>query len=137
MIDPIKIDGLAEFRRNLKVISGELPKAIRVAGNKAAQLVVDDAVPKVPTRTGRAAKSIRASSTQTAAKVTGGGKRASYYPWLDFGGRVGRKRGVSRPFMKTGRYIWKSFDDRSDQVREKLSEALIDVARQSGVEVDS
>lgn len=139
MSEPIKIEGLAEFRRNLKTISGELPKAIRVAGNKAAQIVVDDAKPKVPTgpgRGGHASSSIRAKSTQTAAKVSGGGRRYPYYPWLDFGGRVGPRKSVKRPFLKTGRYIWKSFDDRSAQVWEKLAESLVDVARQAGVEVN-
>lgn len=139
MSEPIKIDGLAEFRRNLKTISGDLPKALRLAGNEAANIIVNDAQPKVPVgpgRGGHAASSIRASSTQNAARVTGGGKKYPYYPWLDFGGRVGKRKSVSRPFMKTGRYIWKSFDDNSDRVRERLTEALIDVARQAGVEVD-
>lgn len=140
MTEPIKIQGLAEFRRNLKTISGDLPKAIRVAGNKAADIVVADAQPKVPVgpgRGGHAASSIRAKSTQTAARVAGGSKKFSYYPWLDFGGKVGPRRSVKRPFIKTGRYIYKSFDDRSQQVWDKLSEALVDVARQAGVETDS
>lgn len=139
MPEPIKIQGLAEFRRNLKTLSGELPKALRVAGNKAAQIIVDDAVPKVPTgpgKGGHAASSIRARSTQSAARVMGGGTKYPYFPWLDFGGGVGKGKSVKRPFIKTGRYIWKSFDDNSDLVHERLAEALVDVARQAGVEVN-
>jgi hypothetical protein len=63
----------------------------------------------VPRRTGRAGGTIKAASTRTEARVSEGGARAPYMPWLDFGGRVGRKNSVKRPFLKEGRYIWKSF----------------------------
>lgn len=139
MSEPIKIEGLAEFRRNLKKIDSELPKAIRLAANEAANIVVDEAKPRVPRgpgRGGHAADSIKAGSTGTAARIKGGGRRFSYYPWLDFGGRAGRNKKVKRPFLKTGRYIWKAFDDRSGDVWKKLSDGLVDVARSAGVEVD-
>lgn len=139
MSEPIRITGLDEFRRNLKTLDGELPKALRQAGNKAAELVVDKAKPRVPVgpaKGGHASDSIRAASTQGAARVRGGGKRFAYYPWLDFGGRVGPKRSVKRPFLKTGRYIWAAYANNTQAVWDRLAEALIDVARQAGVEVD-
>lgn len=139
MPDAIKVEGLAEFRRNLKAMSSEHPKAIRLAGNKAAGIIVADAVPKVPVgpgKGGHGASSIKARSTQTAARVTEGGKKFPYMPWLDFGGRVGRRKSVKRPFIKTGRFIWKSFDDNSEKVTAVLSDALIDVARNAGIEVN-
>lgn len=139
MIDPIRIDGLAQFGRNLRTINADLPKAIRLAGNEAANLIVDDARPRVPTgpgKGGHAKSSIKARSTRTAARVSEGGKRFPYMPWLDFGGRVGPGGSVRRPFIKEGRYIWRSFADNSERVRERLEAALVDVARQSGVEVD-
>src|SRR5689334_15341087 len=83
--EPIKITGLAEFNRALRRMSTDLPKALRQAQNEAAGIVVDWARPRVPVRSGRAARSVRASSTRTAARVTGGGARVPYYPWLDFG----------------------------------------------------
>lgn len=139
MPEPIKIEGLAEFRRGLKAISAESAKGLRLAGNKAADIIVADAVPKVPVgpgKGGHGSSSIKARSTQTAARVTEGGKKYPYMPWLDFGGRVGRRKSVKRPFIKTGRFIWASFDDRSEEVTATLTEALIDIARANGIGVD-
>lgn len=134
--DPITIDGLGVFVRNLKVIDAELPKALRVGLNAAADLIVDYARPRIPTRSGRAARSLRARSTGTAVRVSAGGARAPYYPWLDFGGRVGRNRSVQRAFLKDGRYIYEGYRRRRPQVVEVLEAALIDAARRAGVQVD-
>lgn len=135
-IEPIKITGLAEFNRNLRKLNSDLPKVLRQAQNTGAQLVVDWAQPRVPSRSGKARRSVRASSTRTAARVTGGGARQPYYPWLDFGGRVGRKRAVHRAFLPGGRYIFAGYAARRDEVHDALTEALIEVAEQAGVVID-
>jgi len=132
-VDVIKIQGLAEFNRSLRQISSELPKELRQALNVGAQLVVDWAAPRVPARSGRARRSVRATSTRTAAQVTGGGARTPYYPWLDFGGRVGRKRRVHRPFLAGGRYIYPGYDARKDEVHDEVVRGLIALAERAGV----
>ena len=136
MADPIKIDGLAEFQRNLKKLDSDLPKALRVALNDAANVVVDYAKPRVPKRSGRAAASIKARSTRTAVRVTEGGSRAPYMPWLDFGGRVGRGRSVQRPFLKDGRFLYAGYFAKQAEFEEVLTKALLKVAKSAGVEVD-
>jgi hypothetical protein len=134
MTDPaVHITGLKEFRRGLKEIDAALPKALRVAHNRSAQIVVDDAVPKIPSRTGRARRSVRAASTQTKSRVKGGGKKTAYYPWLDFGGVLAS--GPERPFIKRGRYIYQSFYANRDRFTEVLEDSLVDVAEQAGIEV--
>lgn len=135
MAELIRIHGLREFNRNLRRLDSNLPKGLRLAGNRAANIVVAEARPRVPKRTGRAAASVRAASTRTSARVRGGGARVPYYPWLDFGGRVGRNRSVSRPFLQEGRYIWAAFADQRAQVQAELHDALVDVARGAGVGV--
>ena len=135
-IEPIKITGLAEFNRNLRKLDSDLPKVLRQAQNTGAQLVVDWAQPRVPSRSGKARRSVRASSTRTAARITGGGARAPYYPWLDFGGRVGRKRSVHRAFLPNGRYIYAGYGARRDEVHTALVQALLEVAEQAGVVID-
>ena len=135
--DPIKIEGLSQFRRNLKNLDNDLPKALRVALNEAVDIVVDDARPRIPSRSGKARRSVRAASTVGAkVRIKGGGRRAPYYPWLDFGGRVGRAKSVRRPFLKEGRYIYRSFFDNRDRVYRALENAIIETARKAGVEVD-
>jgi hypothetical protein len=138
MTEPIKIDGLAQFTRDLKKLDSDLPKAVRVANNQAADLVVTTARPLVPRRTGKAAGSIRAQSTRTAVRVTEGGPRAPYMPWLDFGGKVGRQHAVKRPFIKEGRYLYPAYRRKRDsgEFQEVMTAALLDVAARAGVEVD-
>lgn len=134
----IRVEGLREFNRNLRRMNRDLPKGLRLAANAAAQLVVDEAKPRVPTGPGvggHAKSSIKAASTRTSARVSAGGKKYSYYPWLDFGGAVGRNKSVKRPFLKEGRYIWAAFADRRTEVQETLQTELVNVARGAGIEV--
>jgi len=132
--DPIKIEGLTRLNRSLRSLSKDAPKQLRLVGNEAAELVVDDAKPEVPTESGRAQRTVKAASTRTAAQVKAGGARAPYYPWLDFGGRVGANRNVRRTFIKKGRYIYPAYSDNREQIGEKLQKGLTDLIRDSGLE---
>lgn len=134
-IDPIRIEGLQPFVRGLRKMDGELPKQLRLGFNDAANLVVEDARRPMPSVTGRARKSVRARSTRTAVRVVAGGPRVPYYPWLDYGGKVGRNRSVSRRFISDGRYLYPAFRANRDKVRERLTTALADAGRAAGIEV--
>lgn len=136
MIEPVKIEGLAEFNRNLRKLDNDLPKALRLAHNEAANLIVDWAKPRVARKSGRAAGTVKAKSTRTESRISGGSKRVPYYPWLDFGGRVGPKRSVHRPFIREGRYLYPALSANYDRFTDLLTEKLIEVARQAGVEVE-
>lgn len=135
MSEPIKVEGLREFNRALKKMDSDLPKAVRLAFNEAADLIVQDARPNVPVRSGRARSTVKARSTRTAARVVGGGNRAPYYPWLDFGGRVGRRKSVRRPFLKDGRYIYAAYDRRKGEFIDVMAQKLVDLAEGAGIEV--
>lgn len=135
MTDAIRIEGLREFQRNLRALDSDLPKALRLALNDAANVIVDDARPRVPSRSGRARRSVKARSTRTMSRVAGGGNRAPYYPWLDFGGKVGRNDSVRRPFLEKGRYIYNAYFRHRGEFVDHLRNSLIDVARQAGVDV--
>lgn len=136
MADPVRIDGLAEFNRNLRKLDSDLPKALRLAMNDAVGIVVDYARPRVPRRTGRAQATIKAKSTRTEARVSAGSKRVPYFPWLDFGGKTGRNRSVDRPFFKEGRYLYKGLVVKRAEFTDRLERALVGVAESAGVEVD-
>lgn len=132
----IRIDGLAEFSRNLKKLDSDLPKMLRIGLNDAVNIVVNYARPRIPTRSGRAARSLRAQSTRTAARIAAGGRRAPYFPWLDFGGKGPGGRPAPRPFYKDGRYLWKGYIVKRDELNAGLVRALVGVAEQAGIEVD-
>lgn len=138
MTEAIKIEGLNEFVRNLKKLNSDLPKAVRKAFNDAANVVVEDARPGIPKRSGKAQASVRAASTQTAARVKGGGNKAPYYPWLDFGGRVGRRKSVKRAFLKEGRFIYDAYFRNRDsgKFEQVMTDALVAVVEGAGIGVD-
>lgn len=135
--EAIRISGLTEFRKQLRELDKELPKALRVAFNEAADGTVEAARRQVPRRTGRAAASLRTKSTQKYARASGGSARAPYYPWLDFGGSVGRDGSVHRPFFKNGRYLYNSYFRRRDsgEFERDLQKALLSVALRAGLDV--
>lgn len=138
MADQIRISGLKEFNRTLRRIDRDAPKGLRLAGNKAAQIVVDDAKPRIPLgpgRGGHARSSVRVASTRTAVRVRGGGKKFPYYGWLDFGGPKNKPRPPRRRFIKEGRYIWAAFGDNRHRVEGVLRDELADIARSSGARV--
>lgn len=127
----IDIAGLRDFQRGLKTIDAELPKALRKVLNTVADDVIGLARPHVPRRSGRAAGSLKASSTQTAVRVKGGGSRAPYYPWLEFGGRVGRKNSVKRASVKGGRYLYPALARERPRLQQKLLDALEELAQEA------
>src|SRR5919205_1225619 len=131
----IQVEGLTQLRRSLREIDKKAPRALRVAFNSAAEVIVETARPKVPTGpTGRAKKAIKLRSSQTEARIAGGSKRVAYYPWLDFGGKAGRGRKMTRPFLKNGRYIYDAFFQKRQQFTDDLSEQLDSVVRSAGLE---
>lgn len=131
--DAVHIEGLRELKAALRRMENGSQRQLRVVLNESADLVSEGAKPRVAVQSGRARGSIRASSTQNAASVKGGGARAPYYPWLDFGGSVGRKRRTRRPFIKDGRYIYASYRDRKARIREAISDGLERLIRESGL----
>lgn len=136
MADPIHISGLREFNRALKGLDSNLPKGVRLALNEASDFIVDRAVPKVARRTGRAARTLKAKSTRTEARVSGGGSRAPYYPWLDFGGRTGKNRSVHRAFLKDGRYLYATYFENRDKFVDIVGDALKKVADDAGLVIE-
>lgn len=132
----ISVEGLAEFNRGLRKLDSDAPKGLRIALNEVAEFLVGKIQPQIPKRTGNAAKSLKARSTRTSARIAVGGRRAPYYPWLDFGGRTGRNRSVKRPFYKEGRYVYPTLRRERPEIERRLEGALIAVAIGAGLDVD-
>lgn len=135
-IDPIKIKGLREFQAALKQMDGETQKQLRVVFNSVAETVAAGARRRVPTKTGKAKGSVKVASSQREAIVKAGGKSVSYYPWLDFGGRVGIKKSVERHFVTEGRYLYPSYAANRSSIQPAVAEGLVQLARDAGLEVD-
>lgn len=133
----ISVEGLAEFNRGLRQLNKEAPKGLRLALNEAADLLITKTRPLIPRRSGKAAGSLKAKSTRTSARVSVGGRRAPYYPWLDFGGKTGRNKSVAREFYKEGRYLYVTLRKERPAIQDKLQQALVGVARDAGLDVSN
>lgn len=131
----IKVDGLAQFSRALRRIDNDAPKELRIVQNKAANTVADRARPRVARLSGQAQRSVKASSTRTLSRVKGGGTKQPYYPWLEFGGRVGKRRSIKREFIKSGRYIYPSYAAKKAFVQAQLTIGMIKLAERQGWKV--
>lgn len=135
-IEPIKIDGLNQFVRNLKKIDADLPKTLRVGFNDAAMIIVDYVQPRIPHVTGKAAASVKVKSTRNSVRVSEGGNSAPWMPWLDFGGKVGRGKSIVRQFYREGRYLYAGLAAEGEKVYAAIVGALLDAVRAAGIEVD-
>lgn len=133
-VAPVRIEGLAELRKSLKSLDADQAKGLRLDLNEAAGIVVRVARPRVPTRTGAAAGSIKVSSTQGQARVAAGGNKAPYYPWLDYGGRTGRKKANVRRFERHGRYLYPAYWSQAENITRLLSKKLAERIRGAGLE---
>jgi hypothetical protein len=134
--DRVAVEGLEQFRRALRTLDGSLGKVLRLALNEGSALIIDRARPLIPARTGKARRSLKAASSQNTVRVRVGGRAAPYYPWLDYGGNVGRNDSAHRPFISDGRYLYPTLGKYRAEFERILNDALVDVARQAGVDVD-
>ena len=130
----VEVGGLAQLNRGLRAIDKDAPKELRLALNSAADLLVDAAGPKIPTVSGAARRSLVARSTRTSARIAVGGKKAPYYPWLDFGGQ-GRIQGrpAPREFLREGRYIYPTLREVRPRIEAQLQQSITAVIRNAGL----
>lgn len=135
LVKPISVHGMKELQRALKELDGESQKEIRTALNTVADTVVQGAARRIPTRSGKARASLRSMSSQRETRIKGGGRKAPYLGWLEFGGRIGKDKSVSRPFVRGGRYIWPTIAANRQNLADAIQKALVDLARSKGLEV--
>jgi hypothetical protein len=133
----VQVVGLAKLNKGLRAVDAGAPKELRLALNEAANLFVDEARPEIPSVTGAARRSLVARSTRTSARVAAGGKKAPWYPWLDFGGE-GRAKGrpAKREFIREGRYLYPTLRRIRPRIEAQLQESITAVIRNAGLEVD-
>ena len=133
----VEVGGLAQLNKGLRAIDAGAPKELRIALNSGAQLLVDATRPEIPSVSGAARRSLVARSTRTSARVAVGGKKAPYYPWLDFGGQ-GRVAGrpAPREFIREGRYVYPTLRRIRSRIEAQLQESISAVIRNAGLVED-
>lgn len=131
----ISVDGLTKFSRALKKIDTDAPKELRAELKTIADVLVDETRPQIPKRTGNAARSLKPRATRNTVKISVGGTKAPYYPWLDFGGRTGIHKSVGRKFYTEGRYLYPTFRKMKPEIEAMLIKAIRRTATEAGMEV--
>lgn len=95
----VKVDGLRELLAALRKVEAGHPKVMASIHKDAAQIVVDDARPRIRSRSGRLASTLRTQAGQRYGRAVAGYNRAAliYAPINHFGGYPGDYQG--NPFL--------------------------------------
>ena len=152
----VQIDGLRELRNAMRKAEAGSQQAIARHLKEVATKIAEDVRARVPESAGAkgtsnpfapgsARSSVRAFATSDGAGVRGGGAKAPYYPWLDFGGSVGRghREGVAwsgatrREWMGQpgrGRYVYQVIHEEGGEILAAVMEALDEAELEAGWE---
>lgn len=132
----VVVTGLRDLGSALKAADAEASKELGQMMKGIAQGVVADVSHRVPYRSGKAASSYKARGSARGASIAWAGERAPYVPWLDFGGKVGRHKTVSRPFKQGGRFLYPTIADNMHDVEELVAQAIDEITGKYGFKVE-
>jgi hypothetical protein len=134
----IHVEGLKELRDALHDIDPVLQKTLRVRFKEVGKKVAERARSKMPQKSGRAAKSVKAGATATTAYVSIGKADVPYAAWLDFGGTLkpvgGRRNTISRPRIAQGRYLYPAIDEMAPMAQREAVAVFQETARSLGLQ---
>jgi hypothetical protein len=138
--------GVKELQKALKQMDANAPKELKAGFTNIAENVAAAIRPKIP-GSGRAASSVKARGSQRGGAIAFGGSRAPHYPWLDFGGSVGRGHQQGRPWSGAikrdwrgnpageGRYVYPTIREKRDYIIRETDEMMERLAKRAGFEV--
>lgn len=121
---------MEELRAALREVSDDIGDLVASLLEDMARDIASTAGARVPTRTGRARASYQARGMSLSI-----GEGAPYVPWLEFGGKVGRKGSVSRPYSPKGRYLYPTIAGEFADFEARIDD-LISQATNGFLEVD-
>jgi len=134
MESKVEIRGIKELGRAFKQIDDDLAPELKSRFMGIASDVATTAQGKVPRISGKAAGSIKPRASVRGASIAFGGTAAPYMPWLNFGGRVGRRKSIVRERVTPDRYIYTTIGQKRDDISDAADDAIVDVARHAGFE---
>ncbi len=131
----IKVEGADKIVSSLGDFRKGMPGGVKTALAGCSDFLVGKAKPLVPAVSGAARRSLMSVLMNGMQEVVAGGRLAAYYGWLDFGGRTGKHKSVSRRFIAEGRYLFPTARKQNDQFTKIAEAALHDVAKGAGLKV--
>jgi hypothetical protein len=127
----VQVTGLREFSSALKHLDANLSQELKAHFLVIATRISGIIASRVPSLSGRAARSVKAHGTMKGATITAGSASVPYYPWLDFGGKRPRDS-KGRPFVPEGRYMYPAIHDEREATEAAARDALHDAAKKAG-----
>lgn len=131
----LQVTGLRQLQAKLRALDPALAKQVKVCLDAQMNVIIGAARPQVPTRSGRAAASLKTRSGAREGRIAAGGRAAPYYPWLDFGGAVGRGDSARRPYYSEGRYLYPALRNKHAELQEELDRAIARLAADAGLDL--
>lgn len=134
----IRVRGWAKVHAELGTFGSKLPRVVKQAAREAALPVARETkalLPVGPAARGHVRSSIRVATTRGGVAIRGGGARFPYYPWLEFGGRVGRRKSVHRARIRGGRYLYPSLVRHRPFIERTMNRNIVEAARSAGLNV--
>lgn len=146
----VGISNLPAWRRAIVSVDERFKAELKGEFLSVGQRIADRIRGKVPTRSGAAAASVKARATAGGAAIVRGGTAAPYFPWLDFGGTVGRGHKPHVPGSGSiqryanggpwnppgpGLYVYPTISEAQPETIRAVSELMIKVGRDAGFEV--
>lgn len=124
----VRIEGLAEFQRELRQVSSDLPKELKAANLLAAQFVATRARGRAEGLGSVAAKtapSIKAAAEQRRAKVALGGGAFPFAMGAEFGGKGRPTTQQFQPHRGTqGYFLYPTIRSSRDEFVEVIARAI-------------
>ena len=153
VVASVHITGLRELRAALRQVDKEIAGELREGLKDAVNIISEDVKRQIPSRSGKAAGSVRAVSGGNTIWLVGGGARVPYYGWLEFGGKLPGKhpaskkalfwpgaahpvnfaRGSSRGKVKEGRYIRPTIERNIPRLVEAAGDAFDSARLKAGL----
>lgn len=124
----VRVEGLREVRKQLRDFKDDVGKdMLRDAHKQLADRVVDLAQPRVPTKTGALAASLRGLGSVSAATGKAGGAKARHAAAIHFG--VGARPGLRGPHnIKASPFLFDALKrlepDAADEYAQQLSRLI-------------
>jgi hypothetical protein len=119
----VSVVGLKALQKDLRRMSdpraGDLAKAMAQAGKAAMAPVAEAVRGAYPSVSGRLAGTVRVTGSRTGAAVRVGKKTVPYAGPVDFGGWP-----KSRPFVKSGRYLYPTAESMTGATVAKYEQAV-------------
>jgi hypothetical protein len=132
----VRVRGGAKLMAELGVFGRQLPRVVKQAAKEAATPVARQTkavVPFGPAKGGHVRSSIRVATSRRGVAIRSGGNRFRYYPWLEFGGRVGRRKSVHRERIRAGRYLYPSLVANRAGIERTMNRLIVRAALGSGL----